>query len=240
MTEPVNQPTASQKIIDQLRKVQIELKAPKNEDGRFGKSRSAEAILEAAKPVLEKHDLTLVITDDIVEVGGRHYVRATATVYNGEASVSATAHAWEGDIDRGLDAAQITGKASSYARKYAMGGLFAIDDTKDADHDAESSNSAPIPIKATSASEVAQAIRDARPTAEASATDAMRTGPQLKKLMALFKEAGYEDRDNRLEYCEWAIGHKVASANELTKDEAGKVIEALELDIVNASAEAQS
>jgi hypothetical protein len=137
-------------IYQQLRDAQIELKAPKTETGRFGKSRSAEAILEAAKPVLAKHKLVLVVTDEVVLIGDRHYVKATAAVYDDEgATISATALAWEGQIDKGLDASQVTGKTSSYARKYAMGGLLAIDDAKDADTYTEASSPTPAQTATT-------------------------------------------------------------------------------------------
>ncbi len=151
-------------IYTSLARAQLELKAPKNETGRFGKSRSAEAILEAAKPVLATQGLTLVVSDEVEQVGDRHYVKATATVYNetGE-SIQATAHAWEGDVDRGLDTSQVTGKTSSYARKYALGGLLAIDDTKDADTkqpgDDERAKAIKA-IKARSAQEAAQATAE--------------------------------------------------------------------------------
>ncbi len=116
-----------------LIKIQKELKAPKNQYNSFGKYkyRNCEDILEAVKPLLG--DATLVISDEIVQLGDRYYVKATATLTEGEASISATAYARETLDKKGMDEAQITGAASSYARKYALNGLFCIDDTKDAD-----------------------------------------------------------------------------------------------------------
>ncbi|MDL2342352.1 MAG: ERF family protein [Patescibacteria group bacterium] len=124
-----------QNIYSRLMAVQKELKAPKSLNGRFGAHRSAEQILEAAKPILDKHELGLILTDTIVQVGERNYVKAIARAFDaaGE-TIEAAAEAWEGEISRGLDASQVTGMASSYARKYALGGLFALDDNKDADH----------------------------------------------------------------------------------------------------------
>lgn len=116
--------------------IQSELKAPKNQVNKFGgyNYRSAEDIMEAAKKVLSKHDCFLVVTDDIVMIGERVYVKATATIINSEGvSVSASAFAREEENKKGMDAAQVTGSASSYARKYALNGLFCIDDTKDPD-----------------------------------------------------------------------------------------------------------
>jgi hypothetical protein len=113
-----------------------ELKAPKGQYNSFGKYkyRSCEDILEAVKPLCVKNKVLLTITDDIVLIGDRFYVKATATVTNFEGlSVSASALAREEDTKKGMDGSQVTGAASSYARKYALNGLFCIDDTKDAD-----------------------------------------------------------------------------------------------------------
>jgi hypothetical protein len=116
-----------------LASIQQTLKAPKSQVNTFAtyKYRSCEDILEAVKPLL--NDLVLTISDDIVEVGGRVYVKATASLSSGSGSVSTTAFARESLSKKGMDDSQITGSASSYARKYALNGLFCIDDTKDAD-----------------------------------------------------------------------------------------------------------
>jgi hypothetical protein len=115
--------------------IQSELKAPKGQFNAFGKYkyRSCEDIVEAVKPVLRKYNFALIITDDIVLIGERYYVKATATITNGTITYSATAFAREEETRKGMDGSQVTGSASSYARKYALNGLFAIDDTKDAD-----------------------------------------------------------------------------------------------------------
>lgn len=119
-----------------LVKIQAELKAPKNQTNSFGKYkyRSAEDIVEAVKPILSKYGTALVITDEVVQVGERIYIKATATLLDGtDDSISVSGWAREEEVKKGMDAAQITGSASSYARKYALNGLFAIDDTKDSD-----------------------------------------------------------------------------------------------------------
>lgn len=120
-----------------LTDIQNELKVPKNRYNSFGeyKYRSCEDILEAVKPLLAKYDATMVIRDGIVEVGGRIYVKATAILVAESTSYEATAFAREAEEKKKLDVSQITGTASSYARKYALNGLFLIDDTKDADTD---------------------------------------------------------------------------------------------------------
>jgi hypothetical protein len=119
-----------------MEKIQQELKAPKGNFNSFGKYkyRSCEDIVEAAKPVLFKHGCYLNLSDEMVMLGDRFYIKATAMVMQGkELLASSTAFARESLDKKGMDDSQITGTASSYARKYALNGLFAIDDTKDAD-----------------------------------------------------------------------------------------------------------
>lgn len=119
-----------------LSKIQTELKAPKGQMNKFGgyRYRSCEDILEALKPLLAKHKSSLTISDEIVLIGDRYYIKATATYTDADNNqVAVTAYAREELTKKGMDASQITGAASSYARKYALNGLFAIDDTKDAD-----------------------------------------------------------------------------------------------------------
>ena len=116
--------------------IQSELKAPKSQFNKFGgyKYRKAEDILEAVKPLLNKQKCTLTITDDIVMIGNRIYVKATATIKN-EKGECETTNGWarEEETKKGMDGSQITGASSSYARKYALNGLFAIDDNADSD-----------------------------------------------------------------------------------------------------------
>lgn len=117
-------------------KIQQELKAPKNLENKFGgyRYRSAEGILEAVKPLLGKYKCVLTISDDVVAVGNRIYIKATATLTNKEGkTISTTAFARESESKKGMDDSQLSGSCSSYSRKYALNGLFAIDDTKDAD-----------------------------------------------------------------------------------------------------------
>ena len=125
-------------IFEKLLNVQIELKAPKGQYNSFGKYkyRSCEDILESLKPVLEKNKLTMFISDDIVCINNRNYVKATVHLVNNEKlgeAVQVSALAREEETKKGMDGSQITGSSSSYARKYALNGMFAIDDTKDSD-----------------------------------------------------------------------------------------------------------
>ena len=127
--------TPAQIVAEKLMNIQAEIKAPKGQTNDFGKYkyRSCEDILKAAKPLLQKNGLVLTITDELVEISGRVYVKATATVSDGIATIHTQAFAREPEDKKGSDQAQVTGASSSYARKYALGGLFALDDTKDPD-----------------------------------------------------------------------------------------------------------
>lgn len=129
---------------------QSELKAPKNQYNSFGKYnyRSCEDILEAAKPINKKHGLVLLLTDKPVCIGQRYYIEATARLYDIESEqfIEATASAREADTKKGMDDSQVTGTASSYARKYALNGLYNIDDTKDADTDAYKKQTTTNPV----------------------------------------------------------------------------------------------
>jgi len=137
-------------INQKLQCIQTELKAPKGQTNKFGgyKYRSCEDILTGLKPLLEQYDCALIISDDIVEIGGRVYVKASASLRDtstGE-SLSANGFAREAETKKGMDDAQITGSASSYSRKYALNGLFAIDDTKDPDATNNHGSNLPKPV----------------------------------------------------------------------------------------------
>lgn len=122
-------------ITQKLIKVQSELKAPKGQKNTFGNYnyRSAEDILEAVKPLLSEQGLLMTITDIVEQIGERYYIQAKVTLTDGEDTVEVTSYAREALNKKGMDDSQITGTASSYARKYALNGLFLIDDTKDSD-----------------------------------------------------------------------------------------------------------
>ncbi len=126
-------------ILDKLNRIQTQIKAPKNMYNSFGKYkyRNAEGILEAVKPYLERERCVLLLSDEIIQIGNAMYVRAEAVLYDCDDGKSATVHASarESLDKKGMDDSQMTGTASSYARKYALNGLFLLDDTKDADTD---------------------------------------------------------------------------------------------------------
>ena len=124
-------------FFEKLVAIQTDLKAPKGQKNTFGgyKYRSCEDILEAVKPLLARHGLVLNISDEVLQIGDRIYVKAKATITDGTNFQTSTAYAREAETKTGMAPAQVTGTSSSYARKYALNGLFCIDDTKDPDTD---------------------------------------------------------------------------------------------------------
>jgi hypothetical protein len=138
-------------IYEKLMNVQASLKAPKGQYNSFGKYkyRSCEDILEAVKPILYEVGCTLTLSDEIVLIGDRYYIKATAHLTGEDTDEVVTAYAREDEDKKGMDGSQVTGTASSYARKYALNGLFCIDDTKDADTDEYANQTKKEPAKQT-------------------------------------------------------------------------------------------
>ena len=167
-----------------LSKIQSLVKAPKGQVNKFGnyKYRSCEDIVEAVKLVINPLGYYLTITDEIISIGERIYVKATATLSNGEHTYTASAYAREEETKKGMDAAQITGSASSYARKYALNGLFAIDDTKDADatntHDTPTMNEKSILLNLLYDTDLSDTEKQA-------ATNAINDCPDYKTYQAI-------------------------------------------------------
>lgn len=147
---------------EKLLEVQSTLRAPKGQLNTFGKYRyrSFEDILEAVKPLLAQNRLVLSVSDEIVPIGDRYYVKATASLYDADSDATniVTAFAREEEDKKGMDGAQITGATSSYARKYALNGLLLIDDTKDADTDEVTSLG-----RSPSTTTLTDQVRDVRP-----------------------------------------------------------------------------
>lgn len=182
---------ANSVLLERLRKVQVELKAPKNQRNDFGKYnyRNCEDILEAVKPLLEKHGLNLTLGDDLVQVGERYYVKATAAVRcnvgSGPEVDELTVHGWarEEETKKGMDGSQITGAASSYARKYALNGLFLIDDTRDSD---ATNDHGKAPQKPAGGPQAPVDPPKPEPTI---------TADQIANLMRLAKVKGYDTKE---------------------------------------------
>ncbi len=175
-------------MTDALRNIQSKLNAPKNLYNKFGgyRYRSCESILEAVKPLLAEYGAEVVLTDSIVNMGDRFYVKATAIFTCGDDQVIVSAFAREPASKKGMDESQLTGTASSYARKYALNGLFLIDDNKDADTDEN------------------HIEREARAEAEKK-EDPKVNAESIKKLEMLAQEAGVE----MSVICKWANVRKV-------------------------------
>lgn len=199
--------------MDKLIAIQSELKAPKGQYNSFGeyKYRSAEDILEAVKPLCVKHNVLLTLTDSIELIGERYYVKATARVSDGTKAVEVTALARE-DLDKkGMDGSQITGTASSYARKYALNGLFCIDDTKDADTDeyAAKTQGKTDPDAKKDAEKKKELETTAISAAEAKTLKGLieMTGTDEKKLLKSYKAATIE----ALSKAQWAQAVKILS-----------------------------
>ena len=169
-------------LINKLNQIQADLKAPKNQINKFGgyKYRSCEDILEAVKPLLKESGLILLIKDEIINLGDRYYVKATCTLYDEEGhSLSTEALAREAQTKKGMDESQITGAASSYARKYALNGLFAIDDNKDADTQDNRNTSQPRAYNS--------AYQSQGQGQKSQANNGLITPAQLKRLFAMAK-----------------------------------------------------
>lgn len=149
MPEPKEKPEKPRSLCDKLLWVQSELKSPKKRRNTFANFdyRSCEDILEAVKPLLKKIEVTLILTDEIIQVGDRYYIKSNAMFGMSEGNsdikakaITVTAYAREPDTKKGMDEMQLTGATSSYARKYALNGLFAIDDARDVDADKPNNN----------------------------------------------------------------------------------------------------
>ena len=148
--------------------IQAKVKAPKGQFNSFGKYhyRSAEDILEAVKLVINPMGFSISISDTIIQLGDRYYIQATATLTDGKETYVATAYAREEESKKGMDGSQVTGASSSYARKYALNGLFALDDTKDSDatntHDKEPSKAEvkPFTLTANEIGEVSKQLKE--------------------------------------------------------------------------------
>ena len=208
-------------IYEKLSKIQVELKAPKNQRNNFGgyNFRSCEDILESVKPLLEKYQTALTIGDEICLIGDRYYIKATATIYDAEnekSEVKVSAFAREGDNQKGMSEAQLTGSTSSYARKYALNGLFSIDDTKDPDA-TNTHGKANISKSDSKALKIDSTVSEGQ-------NNYTITDKQFKRLLAISAKAGYnkEQLDNMVKK------RYNKKSNELTKTEYDYIISKLE------------
>ena len=185
---------------EKLMRIQTELKAPKNLYNSFGKYkyRNAEGIQEALKPLLKAYGVSVTISDEVIGIGDRVYVKAIATITDcsTKESVSAVAYAREAETKKGMDDAQVTGATSSYARKYALNGLFLLDDTKDVDSEEYQAQSKQEANKATSKkAEPKKAEPKALSDKEMTFLKQRYTGDNLAKLLDFYKIERLDDID---------------------------------------------
>ncbi len=173
-------------LIAKLLIIQSELKAPKGQYNSFGKYkyRSCEDILEAVKPLCAKTGVALTLHDDVIQIGERFYVRATATLHDCESpdDITVTAYAREELDKKGMDGSQVTGTSSSYARKYALNGMFCIDDTKDADTDEYAAKTGKEKAPAKKANAPTETVHKNRPNRDLVYKYAKEHNIELKEL----------------------------------------------------------
>lgn len=188
LEKELNKMVGGNMFYQKVARVQSELNAPKNLKNNFGgySYRNVESIYEAVKPLLLRESLALFITDEVVELNERVYVKATATLTDGYGEIKAVGYAREAGMKKGMDEAQLTGSCSSYARKYALGGLFLIDDNKDIDEMDHTKEHAP-------------AVKVAKPKTDAGkkepAKDEYADKAVVDKMMAEFAKIGIEEPD---------------------------------------------
>lgn len=190
-------------VYEKLLSVQMELKSPKNQYNKFGSYyyRNCEDILEAVKPLLCKNKMLLTVEDGVLQIGDRYYVKATATIFDCDSSCSvcATAYAREDESVKGMAAAQITGSTSSYARKYALNGLFAIDDSKDSDTEEaknESNNRENNEIASENTQAVPEVSQERRALFDEMEAELLRTGYGTLSVMRTYKVDSLEHLSN--------------------------------------------
>ena len=178
---------------DKLLKIQQELKAPKSQRNNFGgyNYRSCEDIFEAVKPILEKEKLTLRVTDELVLIGDRYYIKATAILSDGKEIIENVAYAREEESKKGMDGSQITGASSSYARKYALNGLFLIDDTLDSDATNDGSEKPKVETKKTETKKAAT-TEAAKPVETSNTEDVLMSLEDKTEISKMIAENGLE------------------------------------------------
>ena len=184
-------------IREKLAKIQQELIAPKNQYNSFGKYnyRSCEDILEGLKPCLARVGAAVTVSDEVVMVGDRYYIKATATLHDTESTaiIQNTAYAREEDSKKGMDASQVTGSTSSYARKYALNGLFCIDDVKDADSRDNRQKEAAEQKKAEAEQKKIENSVISKTKAEALKARCEREGVPAETILRLYKVKSIEE-----------------------------------------------
>lgn len=200
-------------IYEKLMNIQSQLKAPRNQYNEFGNYnyRSCEDILEGVKPLLVANKATLILNDELIQIGERYYIKAVAKLVDIEKgeSIEAAALARESESKKGMDSAQITGSTSSYARKYALNGLFCIDDTKDSDALPDI-----IPKK----------DKENGKKTETANKNQTATDNQIKAIFAIAKNIGAKNETEVKAWISKVLKREVSSMKDLTKTEASNII----------------
>ncbi len=209
-------------IYEKLMNIQTKLKAPKNQYNEFGKYsyRSCEDILEGVKPLLTANKVSLVLNDELVQIGDRYYIKAVAKLIDIEKGecVEATAFARESESKKGMDSAQVTGSTSSYARKYALNGLFCIDDTKDSDA---------LPDTTQKDGKVNDNKNQTTNKKQNQWKVQTATDNQIKAIFAISKNIGKTDEDELKAWISNILNKEIVSMKDMTKDDASTVIREL-------------
>jgi len=189
----------NENFFKKVQAVQFGLKATKENKNTFGNYsyRSAEGILQSVKPLLAQEGLTLTISDEVTEIGGRIYVKAVCTLTDGVNTLTSQAYAREAEDKKGMDVAQVTGATSSYARKYALCGMFLLDDNKDADTEHYTLVTELAKVRACTTIEELQAVFHAS-TAKNSKSFVASVNDQKKKLEAKDKEKQILNDENKI------------------------------------------
>jgi hypothetical protein len=184
-------------VFEKLAVIQQELIAPKNQYNSFGKYdyRSCEDILEGLKPCLKKVNAAVTVSDELVQIGDRYYIKATATLFDAESgeAVSNTAYAREDEGKKGMDVSQVTGATSSYARKYALNGLFCIDDVKDADTRDNRQNEATEQAKAEEQQKEIERMKISEIKVKSLQARCEKEGVAVEKIVNLYKVKSLAD-----------------------------------------------
>ena len=211
MAQEINDSFKTMSVYEKLSHIQNEINVPKNLYNKFGNYyyRNAETIFDTAKPVCMKYRTTLVVSDEVVNVDGRFYIKGIATLcdWDSDKEVTNVAYAREEESKKGMDASQVTGSCSSYARKYALNGLFNLDDNKDSDTPEQREE---IDARAKATAKNAESKKEK--------AEVMATESQLK----MIHELGNEERIEGLKK-----HYKVNELSELTIDQASQAIKIL-------------
>ena len=197
-------------FVTKIATIQKNLKCNKGKKNSFGNFnyRSCEDIFEAVKPLLSQNDLMLYVSDDIQSINGFNYIKATVTITDGESSISSNGWAKESDAKKGMDSSQITGSSSSYARKYAIGGLLMIDDSTDPDSMDNSTKISSLPQRPSTL----------RNDNNSNPTESQKISSYLARINELTKDMTQKQKENAIKKASLDSYGYVDDINSMTKN----------------------